>query len=147
MKRSGLWGFAKASFVFAVIRPLILPFLRPVMMLRQARAILGDMPLVQSDPANVDPVVDDAETMRQRRISRKWALLFMLLSMGVWGWWLEHILSAAWMIMRLPSLETILISGALGLQSLVQCYTNWRARGHQGSFTAFLADAQNLWPR
>jgi len=116
------------------------------MMLRQARAILKDISLVQSDTARFDLVIDDAETMRQRRISRKWALLFMLLSTGVWAWWFDHILSAAWAIMSLPSFETALISGALGLQGLVQSYTNWRARGHQGSFTAFLSDAQNLWP-
>lgn len=147
MKRSGIWGFAKTSFVFAVVRPLVLPFLRPVTMLRQARAILREIPPVQLDPIRFDPMVEDAGTIRQRRISRKWARLFMLLSIGVWGWWLDHILSAAWTIISLPSVETALISGALGLQSLVQCYTNWRTRGYQGSFSVFLSDARHLWPR
>lgn len=149
MKRPGLRGFVRTSFVFVVLRPVVVPFLRPLTMFRQARAILQDMPIERADTARPDALikVGDEETIYQRRISRRWAFLFMALSIGVWGWWLVHTLFAAWAFMSLPSLETIMLSVALGLQSLVQCYTNWRSRGHQGSFTAFLSDARHLWPR
>jgi len=150
VKRPGLWGFARATVVFMLVRPMTAPFLRPINMLRQALALVKNVPTIAPQSSSGEEA--DRQALREemiplRRVSRRWALIFMLLSVGIWGWWLGHIVLGRWALVSLASLETLLLCGAIGLQCLVQCYTNWRARGHEGGFGAFLSDGQNVWPR
>lgn len=148
--KPGLWGFARATVVFMVLRPMTAPFLGPLNTLRRARSLLKEMSGIAPQSAPEQERTLDVlreETRPLRRSTRRQALVFMLLSMGAWSWWLGHIVLGRWSLIGLPSLETILLCGAMGLQCLVQSYTNWRARGYEGGFGVFLTSGPNLWPR
>lgn len=148
--KPGLWGLARATIVFMVLRPMTAPLLGPVNRLREARRLLKDISGITHQAAPEQEGTLDAtreEALPLRRGSRRQALIFMLLSMGTWIWWVSHIVLGRWSLIGLPSLETILLCGAMGLQCLVQSYTNWRARGYEGGFGVFLTSGQNPWPR
>lgn len=148
--KPGLWGFARATVIFMVLRPLTAPFLGTVRRIHEARRLMKEVSTIARQPSQgQEEVLDDAieGMLPLRRRSRRQALIFLLLSMGAWSWWVGHVSLGRWSLVGLPSLETVLLCGALGLQSLVQSYTNWRARGNDGGFDVFLASGKDIWPR
>ncbi|MFT8948353.1 MAG: hypothetical protein ABF876_17865 [Acetobacter aceti] len=130
--------------------PFLVQFFRSYQVVRDGMRALADMRPDQDMPAAVarSQIEDDAIRQQARSRTRRYGrfcALLLIVVIAMWGhavfWNGEGILSPA-------SIRSLALSLILGTQYVSLCFSNWMARSQRrGSFSDFLQDGRDFWPR
>lgn len=96
-------------------------------------------PLALSPPGALE-----AMRRRTKRTGRLYAVMLVLNLL----WWTRETLFAPHTHLIIGTVNSLAIALLLTSQYVTQCFLNWQARTERAqSFTAFLGDARQFWPR
>lgn len=131
--------------------PLYGPFTKGMTLLRTGSRLVRDFPEMATDDAteSVETLTADIqERTRAQARTRNYTLFCGLLLMLMALMWLYDVFWEGQFIFGPVSIELAAVIIMLSGQFLALSFSNWTIRrGQSGSFSEFMSNGRNLWPR